>query len=412
MADPKPGWRRFKFGDVVRLNKEKCKAPTAEGVERYVGLEHIEPGDLRVRSWGDVAEGTTFTNRIRPGQVLFAKRRAYQRKVAVADFDAVCSGDIYVFESSNSALLRPELLPFVCQTEAFFEFAVGTSAGSLSPRTNWSSLATYEFALPPLHEQVRAARLLMALEGAREALANMELALTGALDALAQWWATAGLQKLDARGVVESKALSNGWRLMSIRELCTGEGGGLTLGPFGSALKVEDYGHLVAGTPVLFVQDVGRFDLRHQSGRFVSASKHEELVGHEAVPGDVLVTEMGWPPGEACVVPHGWPASVIKADIIRARVNRSVVVPEYVELVLNSHWGQQQIVRISPGTTRPRMTLRDFEKLILAVPPSNEQFQAARQASDIRSRMRDARRRIESIHLVKNAALALALGTA
>jgi type I restriction enzyme, S subunit len=161
-----PGWRRVKFGEVVRLNKESCKDPTAEGIARYVGLEHIEPDDLRLRSWGDVASGITFTNRVRPGQVLFGKRRAYQRKVAVADFDAVCSGDIYVLECAKPEWLLPGLLPFVCQTDTFFEHAVGTSAGSLSPRTNWTSLAGYEFVLPPMEDQLRWARELAAVEKA------------------------------------------------------------------------------------------------------------------------------------------------------------------------------------------------------------------------------------------------------
>ena len=49
----------------------------------------------------------------------------------------------------------PELLPFLCQTDAFFDHAVGTSAGSLSPRTNWTSLASFEFLLPPIQEQAR-----------------------------------------------------------------------------------------------------------------------------------------------------------------------------------------------------------------------------------------------------------------
>lgn len=163
MAELKSGWRRVKFGEVVRLGKERCD-PASDGIERYIGLEHIEPGDLRVRSWGDVSDGTTFTTRVRPGHVLFGKRRAYQRKVAVADFDAVCSGDIYVFESANPGKLLPELLPFLCQTDAFFDYAVGTSAGSLSPRTNWTSLAEYEFVLPPLWEQQRNVRLLRATE--------------------------------------------------------------------------------------------------------------------------------------------------------------------------------------------------------------------------------------------------------
>ncbi len=158
----KPGWRRVRFGDVVRLSKARCADPLAEGIERYVGLEHLEPGDLRIRSWGNVADGVTFTSVFQPGQVLFGKRRAYQRKVAVADFAGVCSGDIYVLESLDANVLLPELLPFICQTDAFFEHAVGTSAGSLSPRTNWTSLAGFEFALPSMEEQRRISAFLTA----------------------------------------------------------------------------------------------------------------------------------------------------------------------------------------------------------------------------------------------------------
>ncbi|EGV19456.1 hypothetical protein [Thiocapsa marina] len=69
------------------LNKDTSKNPQADGLNRYVGLEHLEPGDLRIRTWGNIAYGITFTNRFRAGQVLLGKRRACQRKVAVADFD-------------------------------------------------------------------------------------------------------------------------------------------------------------------------------------------------------------------------------------------------------------------------------------------------------------------------------------
>ena len=177
----KTGWRRVKFGDVVRLSKTRSQDPLADGIERYVGLEHLEPGDLRIRSWGSVADGVTFTSVFQPGQVLFGKRRAYQRKVAVADFSGVCSGDIYVLETKDAQVLLPELLPFVCQTDAFFDHAVGTSAGSLSPRTNWTSLASYEFLLPPPEEQENIAFLLASsdeyiyqIQSTRSSLGNLE----------------------------------------------------------------------------------------------------------------------------------------------------------------------------------------------------------------------------------------------
>jgi len=168
----KAGWTRVAFGDVVRLSKARVADPEAAGIERVVGLEHIEPGDLRIRRWGDVADGTTFTTLFKPGQVLFGKRRAYQRKVAVADFEGVCSGDIYVLEPANDRLM-PELLPFLCQTDAFFDHAVGTSAGSLSPRTNWTSLASFEFLLPPMQEQARLVEVMSAGRSATEATANL-----------------------------------------------------------------------------------------------------------------------------------------------------------------------------------------------------------------------------------------------
>lgn len=393
--------RRVRFGDVVRLCTDRSPDPAADGIERYVGLEHLEPGDLRVRKWGLVAEGTTFTNRFKPGQVLFGKRRAYQGKVAVADFEGVCSGDIYVLESANASL-QPGLLPFICQTDAFFQHAVGTSAGSLSPRTNWKSLADFEFVLPPLDEQVAWLDKCQAAEGLLAAQGDLREALQNSLDAILEHLATARGTRLDANGRVADEDLPRAWKRYSIRELCAGGDCGLTLGPFGSDLTVKDYGHLKKGTPVLFVADVQRFELRHQSAKFISREKHAALRAHEALPGDVLVTEMGWPPGEACVVPQEWPPSIIKADIIRARTNRKLMDPLYLCAVLNSHWGMRQLVRISPGTTRPRMTLRDFERVELAVPTAEEQQDAMKQVIALLELIAQLRNRRAALATIKS----------
>lgn len=183
MGESKADWKWVRFGQVVHLNKETSRDPVADGLYRYVGLEHIEPGDLSIRSWGDVADGTTFTNRFRPGHVLFGKRRAYLRKIAIADFDGVCSGDIYALEPKDPETLLPELLPFICQTEAFFDHAVGTSAGSLSPRTNWKSLAEYGFGLPALAEQEKLVRVLARARTATEASQEMATSALGVADA-------------------------------------------------------------------------------------------------------------------------------------------------------------------------------------------------------------------------------------
>ncbi len=163
------GWEWVRFGGVVRNVNATCTNPTEHGLERFVGLEHLEPRDLRIRTWGNIKDGTTFTRLFRAGQVLFGKRRAYQRKAAIANFDGLCSGDIYVF-AANASILIPELLPFLVQTEGFANHAENTSEGSLSPRTKWKYLADYEFALPTdMSEQRRIAELLQAADSAVEA---------------------------------------------------------------------------------------------------------------------------------------------------------------------------------------------------------------------------------------------------
>ncbi len=171
-------------------------------------MSTFDPGNLAIRRWGHVADGTTFATVFRPGQVLFGKRRSYQRKVAVPDFAGVCSGDIYVLTPRDDRHLLAGLLPFVCQTEAFFQHAIGTSAGSLSPRTNWRSLAAYEFALPPLVEQRRIAKLLMHIESVSQALHETRTALIALrkstlVHALSQLLADPAVQRIPTGAIGE-----------------------------------------------------------------------------------------------------------------------------------------------------------------------------------------------------------------
>lgn len=159
----KTGWKKYRFGEVCRQVNEATKDPAAEGLDHVIGLEHIEPNNLHITQWDTLEKETTFTRKFKNGQVLFGRRRAYQRKVAYAEFDGICSGDILVFEANEKVML-PELLPFLIQSEGFFQKALETSAGSLSPRTKFKELADYEFLLPPKPEQKRLAALLWAAD--------------------------------------------------------------------------------------------------------------------------------------------------------------------------------------------------------------------------------------------------------
>ena len=146
------------LGDVAVEHKETCKG-SKDGYP-IVGLEHLVPEEITLTAWDEGSENT-FTKMFRKGNVLFGRRRAYLKKAAVAPFDGICSGDITVIEAKPDRIL-PELLPFIIQNDALFDFAVGKSAGSLSPRVKWEHLKNFEFELPDMDKQKELAALFNA----------------------------------------------------------------------------------------------------------------------------------------------------------------------------------------------------------------------------------------------------------
>lgn len=168
-------WQPVRFGDIVRQAGGTNQRPTDE---RVVGLEHLDSDALTVRRYAPSDADHTFTRKFSKGQVLYGKRRAYQRKAARVDFDGVCSNDIIVMEPASRAL-HASLLPILVQSPSFLEHALATSVGSLSPRTNWKSLGDFYFNLPPIEDQVKIADLVWAAEEvAVKAEAAVEVAWT------------------------------------------------------------------------------------------------------------------------------------------------------------------------------------------------------------------------------------------
>ena len=321
----KTKWTRVSFGDVVANLNEACD-PVEAGIERFIGLEHLKPGSLHIRTWGNLADGTTFTRRCRPGQVLFGKRRAYQRKVAVAEFEAVVSGDIYVLAPKNERLLS-ELLPFLCLSERFFQHAVGTSAGSLSPRTNWNSLVSFKSDLPPLDQQRRIAEILWAVDEAIEEYLN-------AAHRCDQW----------SRAFVEERCLDERFPRVPMERVISA---------------------IVAGKSVVGVNEAacdGKFGVLKVSAvgpKGFDALEHKRLIRTgDFMPrfavsaGDFLITRCNTKElvGRVCIVPENYPSLMLCDKTIKLEFTANKIAPGYMEAVLKSRPLRLQIEARATGT--------------------------------------------------------------
>jgi type I restriction enzyme, S subunit len=351
------GWRWVRFGDVVREVRQATRDPKASGLSRVVGLEHLDSNELRLRRWdelSDMADATSFTRTFRSGQVLFGKRRAYQRKVAVPDFDGICSSDILVFEPSSDALLR-DFLPYVVQSDGFIEHALGTSAGSLSPRTKWQELAKYEFALPPIARQRAAIDVLNVTAWTLARYEDVQATIAKQREALAaELWCTSSTR--------------NELRLLA----------GITVG---IVVRPADLyvGH--GGIPALRSLNVlpGRLrddELVHISEAGNAMHRKSQLHG-----GDVVVVRTGRP-GDAAIVPQdGVPRNAIDLLIIRCGPS---LRPEYLVALLNSSAGRTQMLGRSAGTAQQHLNAGQLGKVQIpaASLASQDRFAAMSAAVD------------------------------
>ena len=359
----KTGWRTVKFGDVVRDVRNTTKDPESDGLERVVGLEHLDPESLALRRWDNLAdlhEGTSFTRTFKAGQLLFGKRRAYQRKVAVPDFDGICSSDILVFEPSTPDLL-PEFLPFLVQSDGFFDHALGTSAGSLSPRTKWQELAKYEFALPPLEEQEQIVAALTSLDELAE-----ENRRVGAAQRLLLRAALAEMKS--EVGNFEMTCLGDAVELQPGRQRSPKYEAGVRPRPYLRAANLRLGG--------IDLADIFRMDFSEdEEDRFAVA------------PGDVLLVEGGDADkvGAPAYVPEDVPRPMcIQNTVIRARVKPDGKLSQrflYWTLRCSFHSGDFE--RIATGTKLYHLGLRKLAPFHIPVPPIKIQLDFAQRLDAI-----------------------------
>ncbi len=351
------GWRRLKFGAIAECVNDRVDDPSAAGVDRYVGLEHLDADSLRIRRWGSPDQVASTKLRFRPGDIVFGKRRAYQRKLAVADFEGICSAHAMVLRA-RPGTVYPEFLPFFMQSDAFMDRALAISVGSLSPTINWKTLAEEEFALPPIEGQLRLARVLssccMAAEAYRDAAARCRGVRTSL--EVRHFGSSPERDAIPLGDLVRESVLS------------------FQTGPFGTVLKASAYraqGHPVVN-PINMVGNL----LVTEDGPFVSDGDWARLERYWLAEGDLLLGRKRHM-SKLVYVREEHANALVGSDCIRIRASRDVVCPRYLFHFLRSvpvqGWLQAQAG--GNGTVMPGMNERILERLVMHLPnlPIQEQ---------------------------------------
>lgn len=158
---------KYKFEDIA-INSKLKKKPVEEDKYHYIGLEHLDSGSLEVTRYGSEVAPKGEKLIMKKGDVLFGKRRAYQKKVGIAPFDGIFSAHGMVLRPKENVIDK-NFFPLFISSDYFLDAAIKISVGSLSPTINWSDLKELEFELPDLAGQKKLAKILWAAEETKQA---------------------------------------------------------------------------------------------------------------------------------------------------------------------------------------------------------------------------------------------------
>jgi type I restriction enzyme S subunit len=361
----KPGWKVWRFDQIATNVNARIDNPSESGMEHYVGLEHLDSDSLKIRRWGSPDDVEATKLMFKKGDIIFGRRRAYQRKLGVAEFDGICSAHAMVLRAKPKVVL-PEFLPFFMQSDLFMDRAVEISVGSLSPTINWQTMSVQTFALPPLDEQARLIELLSAALESADASKDAVIAARKMLRS-----SLVSIFALDGHSPATSEichaALRPRWKLLQASELCIAP---ITKG----ATPPGGTGSIDTGIPFLKVYNLtfdGNLDFTIEP-TFISEEAHTgEVRRSQIAAGDVLMNIVGPPLGKVSVVPSGFPSANINQAIARFRMPENSAAT-FMAAYLLSDWAQRWFSARSKKTSgQKNLTLELCQTLPVPFPPED-----------------------------------------
>jgi len=366
------GWKRMAFGQFADSVNERVE-PADAAEEIYVGLDDLDSGSLHIRRWGKGSDVIGTKLRFRKGDIVFGRRRAYQRKLAVAEVDGICSAHAMVVRAKPAVVL-PEFLPFLMMSNKFMKRAVEISVGSLSPTINWTTLKLEEFDLPPLDQQCRIAEILWAVD---------ETVVTGAenLTALSSLKQVAMEEYTLLRKPIRSGRADKAECPM--RQL-----GQVAAFQYGLSCPLKESGDY----PILRMMNYDEELVAATDMKFADMPA-EVATEFEVRKGDILfnrtnsadlVGKVGIFTLDGCYL--------FASYLVRVQTNRTVLLPEFLNYYLNSPHGQNAVRAFAtPGVSQSNISAGNLKKVEVPVPSIRQQETAIEELNRIAAAKRTCR---------------------
>lgn len=353
----KSGWKVWRFDQMATNVNIRIDNPSESGMEHYVGLEHLDADSLKIRRWGTPEDVEATKLMFKKGDIIFGRRRAYQRKLGVAEFDGICSAHAMVLRAKPDVII-PEFLPFFMQSDLFMKRAVEISVGSLSPTINWKTMAAQEFELPPIEQQRCIGDLLKGYANSLDALHDMEQSA----------------RKLRMSLLFDRAEAIRKNRSVTL-ESVVAEGRPITYGIVKPGLPHP------GGIPVIKVRDFPDGVVLEDDLLLTSPDIEKDYKRSRLLPGDLLFSIRGTV-GRMAFVPDTLEGAQITQDTARLTIG-SNFDPRYVRYMLESPNAVSQVKANTMGLAVQGINLGDLRKVTIPACDLDQQVELADELDEI-----------------------------
>jgi len=209
------GWKETTLGEVAEIVKDQWLPGDAD--QKYIGLEHINQGDLQINGFGCSSSLQSNKFYFKQGDILFGKLRPYFRKVWKARFDGVCSTDIWVLRAKEG--YDQNYLFYFMANPVFIDKSTGASIGTKMPRADWDFLKRSKWLFPPLSEQRAIAAVLSSFDDKIELLRRQNKTLEAIAQAIFKEWFVKFKVKGEQLKLNPKTGLPEGWTQKGLDEI-------------------------------------------------------------------------------------------------------------------------------------------------------------------------------------------------
>lgn len=359
-------WKLIKLGELCEPSKTRINPLTSAVNYKCVELEHLSQETGKLLGYTDSSKLKSQKSVFEKNDILFGKLRPYLKKYFFADFNGVCSTEIWVLKAKKE--IDKKWLYYLIQSDAVINKA-NQSTGTKMPRAEWKSVGDTLIPVPTsITEQNAIADALSDIDSLIQSLEKLiikkQAIKQGALQEL-----LTGKKRLPGFGdsvgykQTELGRIPEDWLVTPIGELLD----------FKNGLNKEK-SYFGKGTPIVNYMDVFENPaiLKSDITGKVTVTEDEKR-NYKVNQGDVFFTrtsEIVEEIGMSSVILEEIPNAVFSGFVLRGRPKNNLLDLNFKKYCFRSELVRKQIVSSSSYTTRALTNGRLLSKVLLPFPPT------------------------------------------